>query len=79
MEFTKDELKVIMSKFDDTKSYIDNTELYYKIREALFRKSGGILNCPDNNAYYPYAKLRKMSGVNQRDVRDNIKVKNLYM
>jgi len=37
------------------------------------------LNCPDNNAYYPYAKLRKMSGVNQRDVRDNIKVKNLYM
>jgi hypothetical protein len=37
------------------------------------------LNCPDSNAYYPYAKLRHMANVQERDVRDGIKIKNIYM
>jgi hypothetical protein len=39
MEYTKDELKIILSKFEDNQTYYENTELYYKIREDSFRKN----------------------------------------
>ena len=44
MEYNKDELKIILSKLENTEDYYKNTELYYKVREDLFRKDKVIQN-----------------------------------